>query len=406
MSKLDTTIDFYSGILHDLSLSVVGDGLVTFINKDGDSKPVCIGGKRLCLPTKALLKEAQWDERVVFHPLAEQFSTNLSPVLDATKNYVVVSLTMKMSIMLVALAELIADPSRHKGLSSKAAKLLKQVGELDDKTVAAVKSILRKISSAPETRLVNVLLKNGDDEKALRTCVITFPIVEALEQAAAKEDTNVFGMKTLRKLDLAPLATLFRYVAGETVLQPSNDRTAPYFEALLVSWRKVAEHVNTLVETFQSKVPAIKDIGGYTLDWVQHLDNFADFANKHHGVAPPLPGNRPIVIDEEVLDVVGAQTDRAFEGNDVSLEVRPTRQMSIKDRDLDGDDGSIRRSRPQQDDIDRPSVKQGRSVYDFGHTSTPRRGRDDDRHSRRDREESRFDRSRRDQPRRRSINDW
>lgn len=406
MSKLNDVIDFYSGQLDDLSLSVVGDGLVTFINKDGDSKPVCIGGKRLCLPTKALLKEAQWDERVVFHPLAEQFMTNLSPVMDAFKNYVAVSLTLKLSVTCIALAELIADSSRHKGLSSKAAKLLKQVTDVDDKTVTAVKSIIRKIGSAPESRLVNVLLKNGDGEKALRTCVITFPIVEALEEAARTGDTNVFDMKTLRKLDLASLATLFRYVVGENIVCSSNDRTAPYYEAMLLAWREAAEHYNGVVETYQSKVQALKDQGPYGLDWVERVDNFAEFASKHHAVAPPLPGNRPIVVDEESIDKVASRVDEAFEGKGVVLEERSTtRQMSVRDRDAD--DGSIRRSASQRDVEDRPSVKQGRSVYDFvrGNGRETARSERGGRYER-DRDDSRYSRQEREPQRRRSINDW
>lgn len=426
MSKLDTVIDFYEEQLTDLSLEVVGDGFVTFVNKDDESKPVSISSKRLCLPTKALLKEAIWDERVVFHPLAEQFMTDLSPIMNALKNYISVSLTMKMSVMAVAIAEFIAEPERHKGASSAVGKLLKALGDIDSKTVTAIKSIIRKIGDVPESRLVNILLRNGDDEKSLRSCIITHPIVDALELAAQNGDVEFMGMKTLRKMDLAPLALLFRYVVGEKIVVSSNDRTAPYYEALLLAWKESAEHLNDIHGVFKTKVPAIKEIGPYELKWVEQLDNFADFANKHHGVAPPLPGNRPVATapvaktsrrGDAAMDALTARAEKMYATDTIAVEdtVIPER---VRPTAGDVEEPPVRRSGRLSERDDRPSQ---RSIYDYSNPA-PTRGRGDDRGSRyrsdrddrrdsyrgRDDRDARSNRgSYRDEPKRRSsINDW
>lgn len=357
--KLMDVIDFYSAQLSDLGLEVVGDGMISYKNADGDLKPVTIAGDRLCLPTRELLKEGNWDNRTVFHPLAEQFSSSLSPVMNALKGYIQVSLTQKYMQLIVALGEVASDPSRHKSLGTKISKILGEIGEMDDKTFKSIKTLVRKVMDAPETRLANLLIRNGIQEKALKVTVATHPIVEGLAEAVTAGN-NVYLGTTLRKKDLEPISNLFHFVTDEGSSYESDDRTAPAYHSLMKAWLDKASSINELISSLQSKIPAVKTITKYELEWAGLLESdktFDKFAASHHGVAPVLPGLRPTVEDEEVVDIVEEKRKNVFESDDIA---KPESRRSIRDQE---EEPAHSGRRSINDVVNRPTRDRGRERH-------------------------------------------
>lgn len=322
MSKLDTVLEFYTRQFNDLGLPVGENGLVSYKRKD-DLKPLTVSGHRMCFPTHALLREAEWDNRIVFHPLAEQYSTELSPILNALKSYIVVSLTTKLSLLAMQLAELGADASRQKGLGKEAGSILKEIGPIDEAVVRHVKAILKLIGDAPERRLVNILMKNSNGGAHLRNCIITFPLVEQIETAFDKGESSVLGVNIIDPKDKPTILKLFKYITGDKVITGSNDRTAPYYDCLLLGWLHMAEHFNAQHKLWKSKIPVLKtEVLAYELEWRDIMDaGFSAFAENHHAVAPPLPGTRPVadVETEEVVETTRRQSERVYETDRVHV---------------------------------------------------------------------------------------
>lgn len=372
MSKLDRVVDNYAALFQDLGFEVVGDGYISYKTSSG-LKPVTASGNRITLPTKAVLSKGEYDKLMVFHPLAEQFGTSLSPVLSAIKLYTSMSLAQKLTKLVVAIAHIASDPTSHKKLGVKLSKVIGGFGDMDKTTCKAVTSIATKMLDKPEHRIVNILMRNGGKEKALRSTVITFPIVNALKEAMENDTRECVGV-TLRKRDLEPVYRLFEYVTGGVAItSSSDDRTAPYYHSLLTGFNEACLKINEIINLFKAKSPMVETIELYDLVWAEELgEGWDEFASNHHGVAPVMDDNRPVVEDAKVASALEEKREEVY--NTTAIEKPATRSINdvVEDtRLVSGYDD--RTSRPRT------------NISDFG----PKRGR--------------HERAREEEPRSRSV---
>jgi hypothetical protein len=365
MSKQEVVLEFSANVLKDVGvLDVSGEGFLSYLAGD-IPKPVTIGPKRLCLPTRSILEDGTWERRIAFAPLAEQISQGPSPVLNAFKEYVQLRLKETFKAVILSLMELAIDQKRHKGLKADAAKFLQLLVEADQKTHDTLVRVLNAVATAPEKRLVSLFLKNGGENGALRSCVVSFPI---MDDAPAEDTTTFFGVKMARKTkDKHLIVNLLDYVLGNEeerkgYTKSSSDGEAPYFHSLLLSFHAMATHLNKLIDRHKA---SCSDLAGlrFNLDWTEQLVDFTNFAATHGRAIPVLPGNRGKERDEAIK-----KEALELDADDLGLteEERPRTRRDSDERDRERNrrdepresswrDG--RRDEPEDRDRDRDRVE-------------------------------------------------
>lgn len=322
-SKQDAVIAFFGNILTDVGIfDASGEGFLSYL-ADGLPRPVTISEKRLCLPTRNVLEDGIWDKRVAFNPLAEQISQGPSPVLNALKEYIQIRLKGGFTVLATELMSLAADTRRQKGLKAEASKFLSGLVDADQKTADTLQRVLAATGSAPEKRLVSLFLKNGGEGGALRSCVVSFPI---MDDAYTEDTTTFFGVKMPRKTkDKHLIVNLLDYVLGneeerKSYSKVSNDREAPYFHALLLSFHAMATRLNKLIDIHKASCPALADFR-MELEWTEALVDFAAFAATNGSAIPVLPGNRGKEREEAIKKAAEAVYETS--ADDIGLEEEP-----------------------------------------------------------------------------------
>ncbi len=279
----------YEAILKSLNFSISSEGLLSYCY-DGDEIPAVIEGRRLVLPRREVLRAGLGDNLMAFHPLSENPLRGESPVLRKLKAVVNHRLAAVISDLLLQFAVLGVDTSRHKLLAPKAAEVLSAMSTVDEKFVDTLKKILAKQQSQGPDQLISIYLKRGGTfrgQKVSRLAVVSFPIMEQLEQQPDK----IFGVKVRPTIDLAVLDGLMRYILPgcddlETYSAASQSLTAPYFDSLMRAFANVANQLNTIVKlhwkTLQNAEDLLIDTG-----WIEHFHDLSIY----DGAIPALNGN-------------------------------------------------------------------------------------------------------------------
>lgn len=388
-SKLDTKLEFDRSLLLDVGIYDKDDNGFMLVDLAGSPTPVTIGGKRLVLTLKNLLREGDWEERIAFHPECEQITQGPSPILNALKNYIVERTKETFKSIIDALGELASDTKRQKPLSAKAAQYLSLFNgqEFDATTLKTLRSVLKATSNVPEKRFINLFLQNGGKDGALRTCQVSFPF---MENDDASDPTTFFGVKMPRKTkDKALIVALLEYVLGNEeernslYTQSVKDGDAPYLNSLLKSFDALAERQNKLIEIHGKACQTLTPLK-YGLEWAHHLPKFDEFVRTYGVSVPALPGN--VGVDDDEIEEESGNTSSVYESDADDLGAGERRERSEKkDVDLPWDD----------DDGDRRESRRSGSGRSMGDLLKGKNSRSDDRRDRerdRDRDDRRDDR--------------
>jgi len=302
-TKLETLLDFDTKVLGDVGVfDNDGGGMLSYTGRDGKPKAVTISGKRLVLPTQQFLRDGDWEKRIAWHPLSEQINEGPSPVLNATKNYITERLKLTFRELALALMELAAEEKRHKALTAKAGKYLVTLPGADQKVVDTLRKVLDSVGDAPEKRSITMFLKNGGKNGALRSCMVSFPILDESE-TEVEDGATFFGVKMPRKTkDKQLILSLFEYILGdkdyrETYTQSSSNSDAPYLHCLLLSFQVLAERFNKLIEVHVAACPQLSGFK-FGLGWLENMNDFDNFAKVYGVAVPSLPGNSGVTASE------------------------------------------------------------------------------------------------------------
>lgn len=287
---------FYEQILAALNLVSDQYGLISVKNDEDDLRPVMIDEARLTLPLPEILRSGEWGNRIAFHPLSENVVRGPSPVIEKTKTAVRIRLTYALSGLMYGLVEAAADRSKHHKINPKAAAFLQCLPEADEKSVAAMVKILQAIDNE-SVQLISIYLKRGgtyNGDRVSRLAKVTFPILNEFDNV----DGMIFGVK-LRKKDQVGFKELFKYILPdadvmETYSGVGSSLTAPYFQALIDAFIKVAKQLNSIIQ-LQRKQLEDEDFLHMDLSWESEFRDFEKFS----GLIPPLAGNDGAPTTEE-----------------------------------------------------------------------------------------------------------
>lgn len=286
-------IDFYEQLLKGLSIEdLSGAGLLSSVFDPEKPQAVTVGGKRLTLPLKDVLREGKKEDQIIFHPLSENVTRGESDVIKALRDYIqwrCLSVTVQLAEELGRVA---ASPSEHKKLGPKASKFLQQLPDFDAKTNTALGNLIKRVSPDPERRVVSITLRQGSkskDDGAIRSAQVSFPLLEDL----ATDGLEVFGMNMPSKKAKARLHKLFEIILGDeetraTFNYGSANSAAPYLHALLTTYSRIAAQLNKVVETHAKLLgESLVEKLHTPLDWVVGLEEFG----KLRAMVPPQSGN-------------------------------------------------------------------------------------------------------------------
>lgn len=398
-SKLDTKLEFDRQLLLDVGIFDKDNNGFMTVDLAGTPTPVTIGGKRLVLTTKEILREGEWESRIAFHPLSEQITQGPSPVLNALKNYIGERAKEGLIAIIDSLGELASDTKRQKPLSAKAAKYLSLFNgqEFDAVTLKTLRAVLKATNNIPEKRFLNIFLQNGGEKGFLRTCQIAFPF---MEDDDAADTTTYFGVKMPRKTkDKALIIALLEYVLGNEeerktlYTQGVKDGDAPYLHALLLSFKALADRINGLIDIHGKACQNLTPMK-LALGWAGELEAFDKFVRTYGVAVPALPGNVGVEDDELEIEQEEkpAQNSSVFTSDeeDVGGKVDvpwddDDRRPSAREREREREDRRDDRDRERRDE--RRDDRRGGSMADL---LNKRRDRDEDRG--RDRERDRDER--------------
>lgn len=377
-NKLEELSYFYAQLLADIGLTDQdGGGLLSFVNGDGKYQPVLLKKKRLCLPTYEIMRDGDWENRTAFHPLSEQVNCGPSDVLNALKEYIRIVVTdryNKVAIMLL----LTAVNSDKKAITPKSMDLMTELADADQKTYEALATVLASTTAKPEGRFMSIILQANLDKDFLRSSMVSFPIMDSSDDGDA---TTFFGQKMPRKTkDKRLLVSLLKYVLGENYNSAysfgSNDRTAPFFHALLQSFEKLAKQLNLIIDRHSDDIVGLADLK-FKMKWADTMPIFAQFAAKNEVAAPPTPGNRGELLPQTATQELASVFDDKTEPPKPEIAVDVNRPFDPYD------DG--RRSRRDELDYRYDDRRDRRDRDDYRDNRDYRR--DDRRDDRRDRDD-------------------
>ena len=275
-------IDFYKSILSLGNLTADQDGMVS-AEMNGTKIPLMVNAKRMVLPTQAHMSNPNKDEVVLFHPLAENIMRGESDVMAKFRSTINIKLNYTIGVIIEELTILATSPGMHSRLKADQFEFLALLKESDAKTVEAFQAVIKAMSIGnTEKCFVHLYVKKNamiNGKNFRRGAIVTFPAYEDM----VKSEVSVFGIK-LRKKDFAAFKAILEYIfpkinEKDAYSQGNISETAPTLDALLLGVLRVASHLNSMIENYESVLDDLTELK-YDDEWVPELENLAQFTNE------------------------------------------------------------------------------------------------------------------------------
>jgi len=289
--------NLYRPFIAAAGMVIDDEGVIRY--KVGDvSVNIAFDGKPMVLPTADRLRNGGLTGSVAFHPLSENIIRGESPVLRKLRTVLVTRLSNVASMLMLRMVEIAVDVDYQAKLKASEAEFLTTLPKADVKLFNTMVKIVNAITPDKDYRFLRIFFKRGgmfEGEKHARVAITSFPIVDALFD----DSSELFGAK-LRKTDKSQLQDLLTFLVPdskeptEAYNYGSNSKTAPYFDALVGAFVKVATALNKHTKTLKKH---LEDYDELYIDtsWVEELKNLESLSLE----IPALPGNEGDVGIEE-----------------------------------------------------------------------------------------------------------
>lgn len=247
----DETLAFYKDVLGSVFIKVDDKGKATAVRPDGTETQSVVNDKPLYIPQAGTLDGQVIDKIQLFHPLCEALSRKtLSPVMTYTQAVAKSNIGVYLKIILEKLMEVAATPELHGDLPPEATEYLTKLQQPKDQTVKKLRNLINK--AIRQNCFVTIYSKNGGKykgEKVSRLCTIRFPIIDMVD----KDDTKSLKISFSSDRERKTIQALLHYVLPmgdnpEEYSAASNSKVAPYLEAFLLAYEKVAKQLNKILD--------------------------------------------------------------------------------------------------------------------------------------------------------------
>lgn len=242
-------LDIYRSLLRFSGLEADKDGYISAVINDR-REPTHVNGLRLVLPTNEQLRHFKPNEKIIFHPLAENIlKEEASDVTKKFRDVINIRLNYTIGIVMQSLLNLIASPEQHKHLTPEQTELLLAIKDCDDKTVTNfITHMVSLMKTKQDRAFVNIFLKKGGwkaKDKFSRLAVVSFPFYETI------------GELKVRKKDQEAYKQIFEYLFmgisnKDEYNYGSNSRVAPYLDALMNAAVGIGSRLNDTLQLFSN----------------------------------------------------------------------------------------------------------------------------------------------------------
>lgn len=283
--------------LFELVLSSAGavfddTGLVSMRLANEDPMPWKIGGKRLAIPYKQLLRDGAFNEDgqlIAFQPFGENVVLDPSPVLESLNNALLHRLTNVTKELFVQLSHVAADKDKHPKMKMNAQKVLSALPDANERTAKDFSKIMAAAGTVGKQQLLSLFVRSSGTyggEKVNRLGKFFPRVMSELEDGG----NEIFGVE-LRKKDVPMFKNLMEYLLPgyedpDTYSAPSNSPVAPSFHALLKCFAKVAAQLNKIVDIHARHLENADDLR-IDVSWREAIDSLEEYRD----LLPVLPGN-------------------------------------------------------------------------------------------------------------------
>jgi len=289
-------INLYKKILKYIGLSYDDEGFIYLGLKD-EKIQLSIDNKIVVLPTPEQLKSFNGEEKILFHPLAENILENGEPKLvKKLRECLNVRFNTITSEVSQKLLDIVLSPELHKKLDSSQMEILTVIKDADNKTLANFSGQLLTLAKKDIRSLfVNSYIKRGGmyrGKKYSRVAVTTFPFYEKIDEFK------------VRKKDKVVFKDLIRFIFPEVDDEEaynygSNSRVAPFLDALMMGSLKIAENLNDVVSVY---APYLEDYESLTFDssWFEDFQDLESLVSEIRKIPAHPVINEPKPIPNQV----------------------------------------------------------------------------------------------------------
>lgn len=296
MSVIDV---LYKPIIESFGYCITEGGIIEVPSPEGINCPFTIEGRALALPIRDILKEADWDNIVPFHPLSENAQRKKSIVQEHLAKMASLRVLEVVRILMTEIIAISSAHDIHETLTNEQRLALTKVPEANSKMVKSFMEIFSK-HIVNFDGVVNFFVKRrgqmGGEEYA-RLCAPRFSIMED----EFNPEKRIAGYKLPNIKTGEHFYALLRYLlpsidVDEGYWAAVKGGQAPAFRVLMESYGAVMKDLMKVVKVFRSVSEAIKELY-VKMDWVKELKNINELAIE----IPPLEPNIG-EMDKEELD--------------------------------------------------------------------------------------------------------
>lgn len=301
-------VKIYEGILRALSVRPDENGTLFY---EGLSKTVPWtlsqdDRRAIVLPTREVLRAAEWDKVAPWHPMSEHLNRGVSPIMRATVRTATIRLTEVILSLMEQFIELGLDTERQLKMAPGAQKVLGVVKAVDDRSLKAFHKIVAKMvdNKAADLSPISLYLKREGLYQGVRSrvCTVSSPLLTAVQDSERKP-----GGVPIRVNDQTMLESLIEYLLPDiddpdTYSAPSSSKTAPYFESFLNAFEKVATQLNKVIHLNRKELKDVEKLK-INLDW----GDLAEDLQTNRSEIPPLEDSKGKLLNNENTDASGIE---------------------------------------------------------------------------------------------------
>lgn len=293
-------MELYRSVLKTAGVSVDADGYCWRYSDDKSEKlPFVMKKKQVILPYRESLQEPDNENTVFFHPLNQSAARGPSDILDVYRASVMREINVQIALVFVGMADMVVSTDRHKELTSYELDLITPLKAFDEKMLATLRQVIKAVpTNSNNESYASAFVKKGgtkDGRKYKFLTKVSWPVFEEL-----LESKSCGGVSLKTKKAEAAFAALFA-VLGVTEDEMdsysvgSDSSTAPAFECLLASVKRLVTRLNEIVDNSPNIFTGIESI---PFGWGEEIEDMQQFAVEIKKI-PILNGNIGSVVGEE-----------------------------------------------------------------------------------------------------------
>lgn len=293
---MENIYNLYKSVLKFAGYRVTDDGYVQFAVSQTKAKPLHINDKAVVMPYPEHLNNPSG--KIIFHPLCENIMRGESDIIKKLNAGINIRFNMVLALLVPKLLNIVASPIEHSKLTPDQLDLLTTVKEADDNCVKNIGRIVREeIVKKPTSYFISLFLKRGgvyQEKKYSRVGIVRFPFYESLD---------AMDLKYVRVKDKEAYRQVFDYIFPqindpEVFNYGTNDRTAPFFVALMNTAANVAARLNDIIDLYSDFLEEQADEIRFDADWLDQINDLNQL-QKEIRMIPPQAGNEGSISIKE-----------------------------------------------------------------------------------------------------------